>query len=119
MWVKLHCISFGYAPRLVICPCLPMSISSGTCAVWVAACRCRVVVNPMKIGGWGCSTGKSLRFVRACVRAVWLPGCSFSFLVRGIILFGLLVLLGSLSTSLLGSGPFNCPYATPKPSIQL
>ena len=56
-----------------------------------------------KIGGWGCSTGKSFRFVRACVHAVWLPSgirsqipwaglFPFAFglgLVVGLFLFGL------------------------------
>ena len=60
----------------------------------------------------GCSTGKSFRFVRACVRAVWLPS--------GI---GSQILLGRpFPFSLLPFGPGAFPFPfppPPKPPIQL
>ena len=75
----------------------------------------------------GCSTGKSFRFVRVCVRAVWLPSgvgsqilwaglFPFPFwlgLVVGLFLFWSWVVLGSFPFSLLGLGAFPFPFLHP------
>ena len=41
--------------------------------VWELICRGFSTTSSSEIGGWGCTTGKSFRFARSCVRAVWLP----------------------------------------------
>ena len=41
--------------------------------------------NASEVGG--CSTGKSFRFVRACVRAVWLPSVNWISNGAGLSLF--------------------------------
>ena len=70
----------------------------------------------------GCSTGKSFRFVRACVRAVWLrsgiAGRPFPFsllagLGRGAFPLLARVVPGSFPFSLLGPGAFPFPFPHP------
>ena len=68
------------------------------------------------IGGWGCSTGKSFRFVRAGVRAVWLPsGIGSQIPLAGLFPFPFLP-WGALPFPFLPWGAFPCRFPHPQTS---
>ena len=82
---------------------------------WLMICL-NWLINTLKlllIGGWGCSTGKSSRFVRARVRAVWLPsGNGSECLLAGLFPFPFLA-RGAFPFPFLLWGAFPFPFPRP------
>ena len=71
---------------------------------------CNTIQKHMQIRGWGCSSGKSFRFVRTYIFAFWLPsGIGFQKKLPALSLF--LFWPAELSLSLLGAT--NFPFSLP------